>query len=131
MRIFLVTSLFAAVFIGGCVERQWTITSEPEGAVVYVSGVEKGRTPVTIDFTWYGDYELVFRKEGYETLRTNAKIDAPWFEWPGVDLFSEMAPWTYHDRRETMHLLQRRRQPNTGELINRAKEMEKETREGL
>lgn len=130
IKILFTTSILAAAFIGGCVEREWTITSEPEGAVVYVSGVEKGRTPVTFEFTWYGDYEVVLRKEGYETLTTNAKIDPPWFEWPGIDFFSEIAPWTYHDRRETLHLMKRRRKPNTNELINRAKELEKEAVEG-
>ena len=29
---------------GGCLERQMTITSQPEGALVYVSDVEVGRT---------------------------------------------------------------------------------------
>lgn len=113
----------------GCVEREWTIRSEPEGAVVYVSNVEVGRTPVTIDFTWYGDYEVTLRKDGYETLNTSVKLDPPWFEWIGADFFSEIAPWTYYDRRETLHLLQKRHAPNESEIIERAKELQKETGE--
>ncbi|HNX27270.1 MAG TPA: PEGA domain-containing protein [Phycisphaerae bacterium] len=118
------------VIICGCVEREWTIRSEPEGAVVYVSNVEVGRTPVTIDFTWYGDYDVTIRKDGYDTLDTHVKIDPPWFEWVGVDLFSEIAPWTYYDRRETLHILQKRHMPNENELIQKAKDLQKETGEG-
>ena len=116
--------------LSGCVEREWTIRSEPEGAVVYVSNVEVGRTPVTIDFTWYGDYEVTLRKDGYETLNTSVKLDPPWFEWIGVDFFSEIAPWTYYDRRETLHLLEKRKALKENEIIERAKEMQRETGEG-
>lgn len=110
----------------GCVEREWTIRSEPEGAVVWVSGVEKGRTPVTFDFTWYGEYEVILRKEGYETLKTSVKLDPPIYEIPGIDFFSEIAPWTYHDRRETLHILKKTVAPTEEELKRRAKEMRRE-----
>lgn len=130
-NILLTAALLACLAVlSGCVEREWTIRSEPEGAVVYVSNVEVGRTPVTIDFTWYGDYDVTLRKDGYETLDTNVKLDPPWFEWVGVDLFSEIAPWTYYDRRETLHILEKRHTPNPNELIEKAKGMQKETGEG-
>jgi hypothetical protein len=111
----------------GCVEREWTLRTEPAGAIVWVSGVEKGRTPVTIDFTWYGEYEVIFRKEGYETLKTTVKLDPPPYEYLGADFFSEIAPWTYHDRRETLHTLSPRKDPPTDELIRRAEQLRGET----
>ncbi len=114
----------------GCVEREWTIRSEPAGAIAYVSNVEVGRTPVTIDFTWYGDYELILRKEGYETLKTNIKLDPPWYEIPPADFFSEIAPWTYHDRRETLHILKKPTPPDKKELIDRAEKLRQETLHG-
>jgi len=116
----------AAVCLAGCVEREWTLRSEPEGAIVWVSGVEKGRTPVTFDFTWYGDYEVVLRKEGYETLKTSVKLDPPPYEYPGIDFFSEIAPWTYHDRRETLHILKKRTTPTEEELRRHAEELREE-----
>ena len=119
--------LLLAGLTGGCVEREWTIQSAPAGAVVYVSSVEVGTTPVTIDFTWYGDYEVVLRKEGYETLKTSVKLDPPWYELPGVDFFSEIAPWTYHDRRESLHILHKRRPPSEAQLKERAEELRRET----
>jgi len=118
--------LIPALLLVGCVEREWTIRSEPEGAVVWVSGIEKGRTPVTFDFTWYGDYEVILRKDGYETLKTSIKLNPPVYEIPGIDFFSEIAPWTYHDRRETLHVLKKAVAPTEEELKKRAREMQQE-----
>ncbi len=90
-----------AACLGGCVEREMTITSEPAGALVYISSEPVGRTPVTKKFTWYGDYDIILRypEKGYKTLKTHARIDAPWYEIPPADLMSHLAPWTYHDKR--------------------------------
>jgi hypothetical protein len=125
-----ILSGLAAMVLIGCVERQWTIRSEPAGAIAYVSNVEVGRTPVTIDFTWYGDYELILRKEGYETLKTNIKLDPPWYEIPPADFFSEIAPWTYEDHRETLHILKKPTPPDKKELIDRAEKLRQETLRG-
>ena len=122
MRKHLIAMLLLAIPVG-CVEREWTLQSEPSGAVVWVSGVEKGRTPVTFDFTFYGEYEVILRKEGYETLKTSVKLDPPWYEYPGADFFSEIAPWTYHDRRETLHVLSKHIPPTEEELKARAEQM--------
>jgi hypothetical protein len=84
----------------GCVERTMKITTRPAGAIVYVNDEEVGRTPVKISFTWYGDYDLVFRKPGYETLKTHYRLDAPWYQWPFFDLISEtMVATTIRDER--------------------------------
>jgi hypothetical protein len=113
--------------LGGCVEREWTLRTDPPGAVAYVSDVEVGRTPVTIDFTWYGDYEIVYELDGYETMVTHATLDPPWFQWPGIDFWSEIAPWTYHDRRETIHRLTPATAPNAESILQRAEELREET----
>ncbi len=128
-RISIILTL-AAIAVGGCVEREWTLRTEPAGAVAYVSHVEIGRTPVTIDFTWYGEYDVIFRKEGYETLKTSVKLDPPWYEVPGVDFFSEVAPWTYNDRRETLHLLKKKKEPNEADLKSRAEQLRQENVSG-
>lgn len=125
MRIFPAILIFAMSLVG-CVEREWTIRSEPEGAIVWVSGIEKGRTPVTFSFTWYGNYEVVLRKDGYETRKTSVRLDPPPYEYPGVDFFSEIAPWTYHDRRETLHVLKKAVPPTDEELKQRAEDMRRE-----
>ncbi len=113
------------LFFAGCVEREMTITSQPEGAVVFVSDVEVGRTPVTIPFTWYGDYDIILRYDGYETLKTHANINPPVYEIPPFDLFSEMAPWTYHDQRYLHYEMANLVLPGDDALVKRAEEMEK------
>jgi hypothetical protein len=121
---------FAAAALCGCVEREMTIDSEPQGALVMVSEREVGRTPLTINFTWYGDYDIILRREGNETLKTHAQIDPPWYEIPPVDLFSYVAPWTYHDHRYITFKLRKLELPSDQELIRQADEMRKRTGEG-
>lgn len=113
--------------IGGCVERTLNITSDPPGALVYVSDVEKGRTPLTMTFLHYGDYEIIFRKDGYTTAKTHANLNPPVYEYTGLDLLSEIAPWTYHDRRHFHQKLDKLTLPSDEELIRRAQEMEEIT----
>ncbi|MCD4699312.1 MAG: PEGA domain-containing protein [Phycisphaerae bacterium] len=109
--------------MAGCVERTITITSEPSGALVEVSSVEIGRTPVTVPFTWYGDYEIILRREGCRTLETHEKIRPPIYEIPPLDLFSALAPWTYHDNRAFHYILPGQVLPSDAELIRRAEEL--------
>src|SRR5690349_16661746 len=82
-----------ALTSGGCVQRKLTVTSEPSGAVVTMNDREMGRTPFTTDFTWYGDYDVQVRKEGYQTLSRAQPLPAPWWQWPPIDLLAELAPW--------------------------------------
>src|ERR1043165_4777491 len=62
--------IFLFVGAGGCVRRTLTVTTDPPGAVIYLNGVEAGRTPLERDFVFYGTYDVAVRKEGYETLKT-------------------------------------------------------------
>ena len=88
--------VFASLSLTGCVRRTLTVTSDPPGALVHLNGVEVGRTPMTRDFTWYGTYDVVLRKEGYETLKTRGKVIAPWWQWVPIDLAAELLP--LHDK---------------------------------
>jgi hypothetical protein len=118
------SGMILAVGLAGCVERKLVVTTEPAGAVVQVSDVEIGRTPVEQSFTWYGDYDIVIRKEGYETLKTHANLTRPWYEVPPLDLFSALAPWTYRDTRYVHYELKKLKLPEDDELIRRARDME-------
>lgn len=83
-----------------CIERTVTIRTDPSDALVFLNDEEVGRSPVTVPFTWYGDYDVLIRKQGYETLKTHQKISAPWHQWPLIDLFTEcFIPWTVRDHR--------------------------------
>jgi hypothetical protein len=84
-----------------CVRRTAKFTTVPEGARVYLNDEDVGRTPVTVDFTWYGDYDVVYRLDGYETVKTNVQIKAPFYQWFPLDFFSEVLwPLEIHDHHE-------------------------------
>jgi len=84
-------ALLAVLWLpAACAQRVVNITSEPSGALIYINGEEAGRTPFRYDFTWYGDYDIVVRADGYETLKTHRKLDAPLYGIPPFDLFGEM-----------------------------------------
>ncbi|MCA9299283.1 MAG: PEGA domain-containing protein [Phycisphaerales bacterium] len=84
--------LLVPVLVGGCLQRRVHITSEPSGALVVVNDVEVGHTPCDMDFTFYGTYDVLLRKDGYEPLRTARQAQAPWYEYPGLDLVATAIP---------------------------------------
>lgn len=82
----------APLFLGGCLERTIHITSEPPGALVWLNDIEVGRTPLETDFTYYGEFSVRLRREGYEPIVTSRTAKAPVYEWPVVDLAAELWP---------------------------------------
>lgn len=74
----------------GCAHRSINITSQPDGALVYINGVEAGRTPMKYDFDIYGDFDVILRKDGYQTLKTHQNLKTPIHELPPFDLLSEL-----------------------------------------
>jgi hypothetical protein len=83
-----------ALLSGGCVQRIIAINSTPPGALVYLNDLEVGRTPMTKEFLWYGDYDVTLRRDGYQTLKTHAAVPAPWWQFIPLDLFTEALPLT-------------------------------------
>lgn len=90
MRILALLVVFVAA--GGCVQRTITVTSEPAGALVFLNDDEVGRTPVTVPFTFYGEYDVRLVRDGSQTLNTTRTAKAPWHDQPGADFFSEVLP---------------------------------------
>src|SRR3954453_16159500 len=93
----LALALLAAAALGltGCVERKITIGSDPPGAILLLNDVEVGRTPVTVPFTTYGDYDIRLRYEKNVGtpdnpkivryyLHTHRKTSMPWYETIGI-----------------------------------------------
>ena len=120
--------MLACGALAGCVERTVSINTEPQGATVMLNDQDVGRTPVKVPFTWYGDYDIVVRKEGFETVKTNHRIDTPWYQLPGIDFFSEcLMPFTIHDDRviPTIAMDQARR-PTKEALLQSATELRTE-----
>lgn len=98
--VMLTACVLLSATICGCVERTMKIETSPPGALVIVNDEEVGVSPVKFSFLWYGDYDLTFRKPGYQTLHTHYQIDAPWYQYPPFDLVAEtMIADTIHDDR--------------------------------
>ncbi len=112
-----------------CVERTIRINTEPQGATVILNDQDVGKSPVRVPFTWYGDYDIIIRKEGHKTILTNHRLKAPWYQWPFIDLFSEcLVPYTIRDDRELeTFVLEPAVEPNKDELVERADEMRART----
>lgn len=113
------------LLVGGCVRRTMSIQTEPEGAQVFVNNEEIGTSPVSVDFTWYGDYELTFRKPGFQTIHTNYRVDAPWYQWPGIDFITEvLVPVEIHDQHTLpVYSMEPYVAPDENDLVRRADEM--------
>ena len=113
------------IFVGGgCVERTLSISSDPPVALVYLNDQEIGRTPLRRDFTWYGIYEVILRKEGYRATKTTESIIAPFYEWVPLDLLAELLPIPLKDHRTLNYTLapEPSAQDDPG-LLDRAAEM--------
>lgn len=102
-----------------------TITSEPSNALVYLNGQEAGRTPIERDFLWYGKYDVAVRAEGQPTLKTTARVRAPWWQWPPFDLVAELMPWHPVDRQKLHFVLPQGEPSDTPAetLVSRALEL--------
>ncbi len=84
--------LLLALLPVGCVQREMIVVSNPPGAVVYLNDREMGRTPFKKEFLWYGNYDVVLRKDGYQTLKTSAEITAPFWQFVPFDLVTDFLP---------------------------------------
>lgn len=108
----------------GCVRRTLTITTDPPQARVFLNDQEIGRSEVSTDFLWYGDYDVVIRKEGYQTLQTNWTVNPPWYQWIPFDFFAEVLwPGWIHDQHARHFVLEPTVPPTEAEVIERAEEL--------
>ncbi len=116
-------ALVACFCLSACdTQRRIMITSEPTDAQVILNDVDVGRTPLEVDFTYFGVYDVRVKKQGYEPLATKAKARAPMYEWPGIDLFTIAIP----GKKETIikwHFTLEPAKDDTQGVIERATEL--------
>ncbi len=93
-KFILALSLFCS-FVG-CVKRTITVTSNPSGAIVWLNDREIGRTPVTTDFTYYGEYDVRVELHGYQPIMTTRWLIAPTWDMPPLDLVTEVVAPNAH-----------------------------------
>jgi hypothetical protein len=108
----------------GCVQRRFTVRSNPPGAVVYVDDYEIGTTPVSHDFVYYGTRKIRLVKDGYETLTVMQKFPTPWYQIIGIDFIAEnLVPGEIRDERVVDYQLQPQIIVPTEQLLGRAENL--------
>src|SRR5260370_6474277 len=86
------TWLAMALLLGmgtGCVERRMIVNSDPPGAEVYVNNLPYGNGKADVPFLYNGVYHMMLVQDGYETLQVDQPVPPFWYEWLGVDFFTE------------------------------------------
>ncbi len=127
LSVLLVVIITAVIILSGCVERRLTIDTAPQGALVVLNDEEIGESPVTVSFSWYGDYNVRVSKEGFETLKTHRKLKGPWYDKFPFDFFAQILnPKKIQDSYEWMFELVPRIQPTRDELIENAENLKEQ-----
>ena len=88
-------ALTFAVLSGCSTKRELVIWTEPAGARVWVNGEDKGRTPASIPFVYYGSFDVRLEKEGYEAWAGEVPVKEKIDGYPVIDLPFEL---TYRKR---------------------------------
>jgi hypothetical protein len=123
-------ALVALALLAGCAHRAVFVESQPTGALVYINGTEAGRTPLKYDFDFHGDFDVVLRLDGYETLKTHQQIKTPVYDYPPLDLFAELfgVKEEYHWSFTLPPVTEQAVDPQ--QLIGRGEELQAELRSG-
>jgi hypothetical protein len=115
--------------LSGCVERRYTIRTEPPGATVVVNGEEIGPSPASKSFVFYGKRKITMVLDGYETKTVIQPISAPWWDNLVTEFFTEnFLPTTLRDERDFTYKLEPFRTTPQGELRDRAESLRSESR---
>ena len=123
----LVVGLTIIVIASGCVERQLTINTKPQGALVTLNDEEIGISPVTVSFNWYGAYDVRISKEGFETLKTHRRLKGPWYDNFPFDFFANcLYPKRIFDSYEWTFELKEKQEPERQKLIENARQLKQQ-----
>jgi len=126
-RTAIVLFLAAVGMACGCVERRYTVRTDPPNAEVIVNGESLGLAPASHNFYYYGDREITLIMDGYETKTLIQPINAPWWDNYLTEFFSEnLVPWVIRDEREFTYKLEPTRTPTQEEVQTRADELRSE-----
>lgn len=92
--------LLATLCTAGCVRRTITITTDPPGTLVWLNDREVGRSPVTVEFQYYGTYDVRLERDGYEPKMTSGVAKPPLWDNVPLDFVAEVLPMNFHSRVE-------------------------------
>ena len=135
----LALGLAAATFaLAGCrAQRELVISTDPPGAEIRVDGeLQESRTPAHIPFTSYGVRRITLYLDGYVTYSEAFDVEAPWYAYFPIDVFSEILfPFGWRDRHRLRVKLvpgtEPIRAPDLLPVLQRAEAMRRAGPEGL
>jgi len=120
--------LLLCLCLTGCVERYITIDTTPSNAIVSLNGEEIGASPVTVPFLWYGQYEVEIRRDDCQTLKTTRHAQAPIYQWPIIDFFTEcLLPIQFTDHHQWQFELAPQTIADPNALLGRAQNLRHQT----
>lgn len=100
-----VVIIILGFLLGGCASRKITIKSEPPGAKVIMDGQEKGITPCSFHFTYYGSRQIALEKDGYQTFKVIASVNPPWVHAFPFDVLLLFIPYPMTDHHKFSYQL--------------------------
>ena len=125
--LFLLSAMVGA--FSGCVERRYTIRTDPPGATVVVNGEEIGPSPASKSFTFYGDRKITLILDGFQSKTLIQPINAPWWDNYLTEFFAEnLVPVSLRDEREFKYVMEPAQTPAQGELRDRAESLRSDAR---
>jgi hypothetical protein len=111
----------------GCVERRYTIRTDPPGALAIVNGEEIGQTPVSRSFVYHGDREITLMRDGYQTQTIIQPMKAPWWDNYLTEFFTEnFLPYTLRDEHDYTYKLVPSTIPDRDNLMSRGQTLRSE-----
>jgi hypothetical protein len=123
-RLLVATAAISLIATAGCVERRYTIRTNPPNAQVWVNGEELGPAPQSRSFNYYGPREIVLIADNHQTQRILQPVDAPWYDNLFTEFFTEnLLPFTIRDEREFYYEMAPATNPPTGDLVQRAENL--------
>jgi hypothetical protein len=129
-RVFIgLASALATLSVTGCVERRYTIRSDPPGALAIVNGEEKGITPVSSSYVYYGKRTIRLVKDGFEPLDIVQDFPAPWYDNYLTEVVTEnLVPYTFRDERTLTYKLKPEQTADANKLLSDAEALRADAR---
>ena len=109
-----------------------TVRTSPPGATVSIDNQVIGTSPAATSFVHYGTREFRIEKDGDRTEVIRRKIKPPWYEWPGIDFFSEtLWPGELRDERIIDVQLAPKELEPAEDLMKRADTLRNQSKAGI
>ncbi|MEW6026503.1 MAG: PEGA domain-containing protein [Planctomycetota bacterium] len=115
----------------GCAEHRILITSEPAGAKVTLDGQDKGITPLSVPFTFYGKREVLLEKDGYQTYKSIIPVNPPILQVFPIDIMMFLIPYPFVDNHSFYFILEKQGKTDIKKSLERMERLKDHLEEKL